>query len=57
MWVFYVFALAFRVALVHVPDEWVPRKSGYDNIDEFNYEVSGPIKQHFKQVSRTLFTP
>ena len=37
------------VALVHVPDEWVPRKNGY-NLDDFNYEIAGPIKQHFKQI-------
>jgi len=37
------------VALVHVPDEWIPRKSGY-NLADFNYEIAGPIKQHFKQI-------
>ena len=32
-----------------VPDEWIPRKSGY-NLADFNYEIAGPIKQHFKQI-------
>ena len=37
------------VVKVVPPKEWVPRKSGY-NLDDFNYEIAGPIKQHFKQV-------
>jgi len=37
------------VVKVVAPKEWVPRRQGYD-LDGINYDINGPIKQHFKQV-------
>jgi len=34
------------------PKEWVPRKSGY-NLEEMNYTIQGPIKQHFQTIGNT----
>ena len=31
------------------PKEWIPRRAGYD-IESFNFEIDGPIKQKFNQI-------
>ena len=31
------------------PAEWIPRKIGY-NVEDLNYVIAGPVKQHFNQV-------
>ena len=38
------------IAKVIPPDEWIPRRSGYQNLEEFNYTIEGPIKQNFNRV-------
>ena len=38
------------VAKIIVPPEWVPRKEGYANIDDFNFTVQRPVKQHYNPV-------
>ena len=38
------------VAKIIAPPEWIPRKQGYANVEEFNFTVQTPIKQHFNQV-------
>ena len=44
------------VAKIVPPPEWVPRKAGYSNMDEFNFTITNPLKQIFNQVgSRTSY--
>ena len=44
------------VAKIIPPPEWVPRKAGYNNIDDFNVTITNPLKQIFNQVgSRTSY--
>jgi jumonji domain-containing protein 2 len=38
------------VAKIIPPPEWIPRKEGYDNIDDMNFTVTTPLKQHFNQI-------
>lgn len=42
---------AHKAGIVKIvpPEEWVPRRKGYD-LDDLNLTIEGPIKQHFNQV-------
>lgn len=42
-------ALEAGICKIIPPDEWVPRKAGY-NLEDMNYTIEGPIKQKFQNI-------